>query len=101
MNSKNIFITGATSGIGRIITEKCIELGYTVYATGRNEAALAQLSNLGVNVFKADITKIEDIDRLCNQLPSINIAILNAGVGVFQNAFDLADGEINRRKLIT
>lgn len=94
MNSKNIFITGATSGIGRIITEKCIELGYTVYATGRNEAALAQLSNLGVNVFKADITKIEDIDRLCNQLPSINIAILNAGVGVFQNAFDLLDGEI-------
>ncbi|MFP3917617.1 SDR family NAD(P)-dependent oxidoreductase [Lysinibacillus telephonicus] len=95
MNKKNIFITGATSGIGRIITEKCIKQGFAVYATGRNETALAQLSSLGVHVFKADITNVEEIDKLCNQLPSINIAILNAGVGVFQNAFDLADGEID------
>ena len=75
MNKKNIFITGATSGIGRIITEKCIKQGFAVYATGRNETALAQLSSLGVHVFKADITNVEEIDKLCNQLPSINFAI--------------------------
>lgn len=95
MNEKKIFITGATSGIGRIITEQCIKNGYTVYATGRNESVLKALSQLGVNVFKADIKNVEQLDQLCNNLPSIDVAILNAGVGVFQNAFDLLDTDID------
>ncbi len=95
MNEKKIFITGATSGIGRIITEQCIKNGYTVYATGRNESVLKTLSQLGVNVFKADIKNVEQLDQLCNNLPSIDVAILNAGVGVFQNAFDLLDTDID------
>lgn len=95
MNEKKIFITGATSGIGRIIAEQCIKDGYTVYATGRNESALSELTQLGVNIFKADITNIEEIDTLCTQLPSIDIAILNAGVGVFEYAFDLSDADID------
>ena len=95
MNNKTIFITGATSGIGRIITEKCIENGYTVYATGRNESSLATLSIMGATVFQADLTKIEDIDKVCQQLPVLDIAIINAGVGTFENAFDLVDEDID------
>ncbi|PYF07230.1 SDR family NAD(P)-dependent oxidoreductase [Ureibacillus chungkukjangi] len=94
MNKKAIFITGATSGIGRIITELCIEKGYTVYATGRNESSLVTLSRMGAIVFQADLSELEDIDRVCEQLPSIDIAIINAGVGIFNNAFDLDDEDI-------
>ncbi len=95
MNNKNIFITGATSGIGRLLTEKCIEKGYIVYATGRHESSLVTLSRMGANVFKGDLSKIEDIERICKQLPPIDIAIINAGVGTFENAIDLLDEDIN------
>lgn len=95
MNGKVIFITGATSGIGRIITEMCIKKGHIVYATGRNEPSLEMLSKLGANVFQADLTKIEDIERVCRNLPPLDVAIMNAGLGIFQNAFDLLDDNIN------
>ena len=94
MNKKTVFITGATSGIGRIITELCIGKGYIVYATGRNESSLVTLSRMGAKVFQADLSKIQDIDRVCEQLPTIDIAIINAGIGIFESAFDLVDEEI-------
>ncbi|HWK23837.1 MAG TPA: SDR family NAD(P)-dependent oxidoreductase [Ureibacillus sp.] len=95
MNNKSVFITGATSGIGRIITEQCIKKGYIVYATGRNESSLVTLSRMGAKVFQADLSILEDIDRVCSQLPIINIAIINAGVGTFENAVGLLDEEID------
>lgn len=94
MNNKTIFITGATSGIGRIITELCIKKGYIVYATGRDESSLETLSKMGANVISGDLTNLQDIDRIYGQLPSIDIAIINAGVGTFENAYDLSDEEI-------
>lgn len=95
MNKKVIFITGATSGIGRLIAEICIKNGHTVFATGRNESSLATLSKLGAEVFQADLSSLHDINQVCNQLPPIDVAIINAGVGVFENAFDLLDEEID------
>ncbi|QCR32743.1 SDR family oxidoreductase [Lysinibacillus sp. SGAir0095] len=94
MNKKIIFITGATSGIGRIITELCIERGHTVYATGRNESSLVTLARMGANVFQADLSYIQDIEKVCAQLPFIDIAIINAGVGIFENAYELSDEDI-------
>lgn len=92
---KVIFITGATSGIGRSITEQCIQKGYTVYATGRNESSLMTLSRMGANVFQVDLLNKNEIDTLCDKLPSIDVAIINAGVGTFESAVDLVDEEIN------
>ena len=95
MNNKTVFITGATSGIGRLIIEKCIKNGFTVYATGRNESSLQTLLELGATVFQADMTNRQDIEKVCSQLPSIDIAIINAGVGIFDNVFDLSDEQID------
>ena len=95
MNNKTIFITGATSGIGRKMTELCIAKGYTVYATGRNESSLSILQALGAHVFQADLRNKEDIDRVTAALPAIDVAILNAGLGIFANAYDLEDEAID------
>lgn len=95
MNNKKIFITGATSGIGRMIAEKCIKKGYTVYATGRNESSLLSLSEMGAKVFQANMSNLQDIDNVCSQLPAIDVAVINAGVGIFENVFELSDEQIN------
>ncbi len=92
---KSVFITGATSGIGLEITKMCIKKGYVVYATGRNESALKTLRNMGVHVLQADLRQIEDIDRVVAWLPDIDVAILNAGLGIFANSFELTDTEID------
>ncbi|WP_332645373.1 SDR family NAD(P)-dependent oxidoreductase [Lysinibacillus sp. 54212] len=95
MNKKTIFVTGATSGIGLKITELCIENGYSVYATGRNNSSLETLQRMGAHVIKADLRKVEDMDRVVSQLPPLDVVVLNAGAGVFANAFDLTDENID------
>ncbi|MED3763020.1 SDR family NAD(P)-dependent oxidoreductase [Ureibacillus sp. FSL K6-8385] len=92
---KKIFITGSTSGLGKIIAERCLKMKYEVYATGRNREALDFLSNLGANVIQGDLCSKEDIHRICNELPDIDVAVINAGVGFFENAYDLSDEEID------
>lgn len=92
---KTVFITGATSGIGRKMAEMCIEKGYTVYATGRNESSLNTLRQLGAHVLKGDMRVVEDIDRIVEALPPIDVAILNAGLGIFGNAYELTDEQID------
>ena len=93
--AKSIFITGATSGIGRKMAEMCIQKGYTVYATGRNESSLKTLHSLGAHVMQGDMRKIEDIERIVEALPPIDVVILNAGLGIFDNVFDLTDEQID------
>lgn len=93
---KTIFITGATSGIGLEMTKQLIAQGHTVYATGRNSSALKSLEHLGAIAIQADLRKMEDIDRVVSVLPAIDVAILNAGLGYFANAFDLLDEEVDQ-----
>ncbi|KGR85071.1 SDR family NAD(P)-dependent oxidoreductase [Lysinibacillus odysseyi] len=95
MNKKTVFVTGATSGVGLKITEICIKKGYTVYATGRNESALKTLSNMGAHVIQADLRRLEDMERVVSELPDIDVAILNAGLGIFANVHELTDEEVD------
>ena len=59
---KAILVTGASTGIGRKITERLAAHGYFVYAGARKEAdlqALGAISN--VRAVRLDVTKPEDI----------------------------------------
>lgn len=95
MHNKRIFITGATSGIGLLITELCIEKGYEVFVTGRNEDILKELAKKGAKTFKGDLKDIQQIEQICSQLPPIDVAILNAGIGIFENSFELTNDQID------
>ncbi|MGE7946797.1 SDR family NAD(P)-dependent oxidoreductase [Lysinibacillus sp. NPDC093688] len=96
VNKKTIFVTGATSGVGLKITELLVVQGHTVYATGRNTVALKALERVGANVIQADLTNITTIDKVCAQLPPLDVAILSAGVGKFGMAPDLSDDAIRQ-----
>lgn len=92
---KKIFISGATSGIGRQMAEACLYKGYTVYATGRNVEQLTELETLGAVVFQADLCDNVQLQSVIEQLPTVDVAILNAGVGVFDSFYALDEAAID------
>lgn len=96
LKSKVIFVTGATSGVGYAIVKELLEQSYTtIYATGRNEEKLQELKDLGVQVLKADLTNREQLKAVVEQLPPLDVAVLNAGIGTFEYAATISDESID------
>lgn len=91
--SKTILITGAGTGIGKDTAKKLIKNGHKVYATTYSEAeAIALQAELGesAHVFKLDITKAEDREKIADL--DLDVLINNAA----QNASgSLAEVDIN------
>ena len=89
----NYLITGASSGIGRAMCRQTVQQGHTVYGVARRAEVLAEMQNeLGVRFvpFPADVSDHAQVAEVCKRLPALpDIAILNAGVGIFDNRTSL------------
>ncbi|HHX70542.1 MAG TPA: SDR family NAD(P)-dependent oxidoreductase, partial [Gallicola sp.] len=76
LNGKTIFVTGASSGIGRAIAIESSKMGANVIITGRNEERLKKtyylLKGSGHGLIVADLSVKEDIERLHKELPVID-----------------------------
>ena len=59
---KNIWITGASSGIGKALAIKFAKEGWQVAASARRENLLKDLNNQNPNIFQNIIKKFETID---------------------------------------
>lgn len=60
---KAVLVTGASSGIGRKVTEKLAADGYFVYAGARKEEDLKALGAIkNVQAVRLDVTNLQDID---------------------------------------
>jgi len=60
---KAVLVTGASTGIGRDITERLASEGYFVFAGARKDADLAELDAIdNVRAVRLDVTSQEDID---------------------------------------
>ncbi|MEP6780060.1 MAG: SDR family NAD(P)-dependent oxidoreductase [Gemmatimonadaceae bacterium] len=91
MTGKNVVITGASDGIGRVTAQKLAEAGANVVMVGRNEAktvaaARAIMSDIGQRTVTweiADLSRQHDVRdlaaRLRDRLNSIDVLINNAG----------------------
>jgi len=75
----NILITGATSGIGKQLAMDYQGEGHQVWALGRNEEILNDLSARGMLVGKVDLNDRQRSLDWFATLSSIDLAILNAG----------------------
>lgn len=87
---KVIFITGASSGIGRSTAELLASKGYNVFATARNANALAELqstNNAQITTCTADVcdrSSMQNAVALCMaKYRRIDVLINNAGIGIF------------------
>ena len=83
---KPIFITGASSGVGRATAELFAERGWHVLATMRKPAKAGALATMPrVEVIELDVTDSAGIDRVCaNVLARHDVDVLfnNAGYGL-------------------
>jgi NAD(P)-dependent dehydrogenase (short-subunit alcohol dehydrogenase family) len=102
--SKTWFITGASSGFGRNLTELLLERGDTVAATVRRPESLADLSAAyGEKLWIAtlDVTDTAGIrtvvDAAFAALGRIDVVVSNAGYGLLGAAEELADDEVLRQ----
>ena len=84
LNGKTILVTGASSGIGRVVSVECSKLGAKVVITGRNREFLKdtfeQLEGDGHISIPADLTEPFDMDRLVKECPEVNGFVSNAGI---------------------
>src|SRR4029453_7377761 len=59
---KAVLVTGASSGIGRKVTERLAAVGYFVYATARKDADIEALGHIqNVQALRLDVTRPQAI----------------------------------------
>lgn len=98
---KTIFITGASSGLGKATAKLFAQKGWQVIATMRhpeNETELNHITN--VHLLELDVTKIESIQKAVNAAIAIgNIDVLfnNAGYGLTGPLEGYSDDQITRQ----
>ena len=101
---KTWFITGTSSGFGRILTEKLLERGDRVAATLRKIEALNDLkARHGDRLWVAalDVTDTgavrEVVDRAFSELGHIDVIVNNAAYALFGAAEEVSDDQIRQQ----
>ena len=85
---KIIWITGASSGIGKALAIKFAEKGWTVAASARRESLLQELNKINQSIysFPLDVTEIENCKLVANKIMTskneVRRAINNNGIKV-------------------
>tara|TARA_E500000331_G_C17074875_1_gene634263 strand:+ start:22 stop:783 length:762 start_codon:yes stop_codon:yes gene_type:complete len=83
---KIIWITGASSGIGKALAIKFAEKGWTVVASARRENLLEDLNKFNPNIysFPLDVTEIENCKLIANKIiekfGGIDICVFGTGM---------------------
>jgi NAD(P)-dependent dehydrogenase (short-subunit alcohol dehydrogenase family) len=102
---KAILVTGASTGIGRKVTERLAADGYFVYAGARKDADLEALNKIkNVQAVRLDVTKQEDIDAavatIRNAGRGLYGLINNAGVGTQGSVIEAPHGEFELTMMV-
>ncbi|OLR94228.1 SDR family oxidoreductase [Actinokineospora bangkokensis] len=94
------FITGTSSGFGRLLTEQLLERGDRVAATLRRPEALDDLTGYGDRLWvrQLDVTDTDRVravvDEAFAELGTIDVIVNNAGYGVFASVEEATDEQV-------
>ena len=102
--AKTLFVTGASSGLGREMTQQLLARGDRVVATIRQEAALADLQQSYPEALVTMILDVTDVDGLHRtvgdafaRMGRIDVVVSNAGYGLFGAAEEVTDAQIDHQ----
>jgi uncharacterized protein len=95
--NKNVFITGASTGIGLELSRQLVVLGAKVFGTCNNPnniaTALNSINSKNFELIQCSVMDINKTQDLINKIGKIDIFISNAGVYIEGK---LADNETNK-----
>jgi NAD(P)-dependent dehydrogenase (short-subunit alcohol dehydrogenase family) len=99
------FVTGSSAGLGRALVSELLARGESVAATARNPAALADLCSPADDhrlwTAKLDVTNVDQIRQVVAGAVAafgrIDVAISNAGYGLFGAAEETTDEQVERQ----
>jgi NAD(P)-dependent dehydrogenase (short-subunit alcohol dehydrogenase family) len=104
MSSKTWLITGTSTGLGRLMTERLLARGDKVIATLRKSGALDDLQaqyNGRLHILLLDVTDTDAVRRTVQQAfdfaGRIDVLVSNAGYGLFGAAEEVSDVQIDRQ----
>lgn len=84
LENKRILVTGASSGIGQCIAIECSKMGAQMVVTARNQDRLhetvSQIVTSDSQEIIADISTVEGVDAIAEQVPELDGVVLNAGI---------------------
>ena len=97
---KNVFVTGASSGIGQACARMFAENGFNVTGVSRNTDEITESYAGGgsLTMRRLDVTDEPAVKEFVESLPGVDIAVLCAGMGVAGPAETTAS-ELTRRQM--
>lgn len=86
--SKTVFITGTSSGLGKLTAIRFAEMGWNVAATMRTPDKETELTGYdNIKIFKLDVTNVHEVQTSVDQaiaaFGKIDVVINNAGIGTY------------------
>ena len=104
LDGKVAVVTGGNSGIGLAAAKRLQEEGARVAISGRNRKTLDEAVNTignGVVAIQADVSRLEDLDRLYKEveqkLGKIDVLFVNAGIAKFAPLAETSEALYNEQ----
>jgi len=91
-NQKVVFITGASSGMGRATALFLAKQGFHVYAGSRTPEKLFDIEN--ITALKLDVTDVKSVEKALQSIESIDVLINNAGYGLVSTVEEVTEEEM-------
>lgn len=92
-----ILITGGVRGIGKSIALAFLKKGYRVCAVySKDEQSAKEVEALGVETFRADVSKEDEVVALFKQVGNVDVLVNNAGVSLIKQIQDVSYAEYQR-----
>ncbi|MBE7079950.1 MAG: SDR family oxidoreductase [Clostridiales bacterium] len=93
---KTVLVTGGVRGIGKSIAVKFKGKGYRVCAVySRDEEGAKAVSALGIETYRADVSKEDEVVALFQKIGGVDILVNNAGVALVKQIQDVTYDEYN------
>lgn len=86
-NKQCVLITGASAGFGKLVAEKLLAKGHTVYAVARRVEKMRDIETQGAHILQMDVTDTESVkagvDQMLSEQGRIDVLFNNAGYGSY------------------